>query len=59
MYTILDDGINMEDKSKIPIGNRKCIFWHTSINDQRPNQRMCINDIVMQGLLDIGADLQI
>ena len=31
--SVLDDGINMEDELKIPIGNRKHIFWHTSIND--------------------------
>ena len=41
-HTVLDDNIHMEDKSKIPIGNRKCIFWQTSINDQRPKIRVCI-----------------
>ena len=25
-YTVLDDGIDMEDESKTPVGNRKCIF---------------------------------
>ena len=35
--TVLDDGINMDDESKISIGNSKCIFWQTSINDQIPN----------------------
>ena len=55
-HTVLDDGINMEDKSKVPIGNRKCIFWQTSINDQRSKLRMHINGIVIVGLIDTGAD---
>ena len=32
--TLLDDRIDLEDESKTPIGNRKHIFWQTSINDQ-------------------------
>ena len=35
-HTIIDDGKNMENKSKVLIGNGKCIFWQTSINDQGP-----------------------
>ena len=58
-HTVLDDGINMEDKSKIPIGNRKHIFWQTSINDQRPKLRVCINGIFIEGLLDTGVDVSI
>ena len=56
-HTVLDDGLNMEDESKIPIGNRKRIFWQTSINHQRPKLRVCINDIVIKGLLDTGVDM--
>ena len=33
-YSVLDDGINMEDESKILIGNRKHIFWQTSMKDE-------------------------
>ena len=40
IHTALDDGINMEDESKIPIENRKYIFWQTSISDQRPKLRV-------------------
>ena len=58
-HTILDDGINMEDKSKIPIGNRKRIFWQTSINDQRPKLRVHINGIVIVGKIDTGVDVSI
>ena len=49
----------MEDESKIPVGNRKHIFWQTSINDQRPKLRVCINGIVIVGLIDTGVDVSI
>ena len=49
----------MEDKVKILIGNTKCIFWQTSINDQRPRLRAHINDIVIIGLIDTGVDVSI
>ena len=58
-YTILDDGINREDKSKILRGNRKCRFWEIVINGQRPKLRVHINDIGIEGLLETGADLTI
>ena len=35
-HTVLNNVINIKDESKILIGNRKYIFWQTSINDQRP-----------------------
>ena len=47
----------MEDKSKIPIGHRKHIFWQTSMNDQRPKLRVRINGIVIVGLIDTGVDV--
>ena len=46
----------MEDESKIPIGNRKHIFWQTSINDQRSKLRVLINNIAIEGILNIGVD---
>ena len=39
----------MEDKSKITIENKKCIFWQTSINDQRSKLTVLINEIVITG----------
>ena len=45
--------------SKKLIGNRKCIFWPTSINDQRPKLGVHIDDIVIEGLLDTVADVTI
>ena len=47
----------MEYESKTSIRNRKCIFWHTSINDQRPKLRVHINDIVIEGLLDTSTNV--
>ena len=35
----------MEDKSKISIKIRKCIFWQTSMNDQRLKLRMNVNGV--------------
>ena len=46
-HTVLDDGIDLEDKSKTPVGNRKNLFWKISINDQRPKLRVYINAIVI------------
>ena len=54
----MGDGISMEDKSKLPMDIRN-IFWQTSINDQRPKLRLCINNILIQGLLDTGTDVTI
>ena len=46
----------MENESKIPTGNRKCIFWKTSINDQKPKLRVHINGTVNVNLIDMGTD---
>ncbi len=35
------------------------VFWQTSINDQRPKLRVCVNGIFITGLLDTGADVSI
>ena len=32
--TGLNDGLNVKDESKTPVGQRKHIFWKTSINNQ-------------------------
>ena len=42
-HTGLDDGINVENESKTQVGHKKCIFWQTAINDQRPKLRVYIN----------------
>ena len=55
-HNVLDDGINMKDESKIPIGNMKRIFWLISLNDQRPMLRVHINGILIVGLKDPGIE---
>ena len=49
----------MEDESKIPLGNRKHIFWQISIYDQRPELRVRINNIVIEELLGTGMEVAI
>ena len=51
--------MDLEDESKTPVRNRKHIYWKTSINDQRPKLRVRVNDIVMEELLDTGAEVTI
>ena len=53
------DEINVEDESKIPVGYRICIFCQTSVNAQRPKQRVYINDIVIVGLINMSVDVSI
>ena len=55
----LDDGIDMEDESNTAVGNMKHIFWQTSISDQRPKLRVCINGIVIEGLINMGVDVSL
>ena len=55
----MDDGINMEDKSKIPVEKKIHILWQTSINDKRPKYRMHKNRIVIVGLIDMEAEVSI
>ncbi len=35
------------------------VFWQTSINNQNPKLRVCVNGIFITGLLDTGADVSI
>ena len=56
---VLNDKINMEDESKTPVESRKYIIWQTYISDQRPKLRVHINDIVIEGIIDLGTDRSI
>ena len=58
-HSALGDGIDVEDESKTPVGHGKCMFWQTSINDQRPKLRVCINGIIIYGLIDMDASVSI
>ena len=53
-HTGLQNGIDMEDESKPPVGYRKCIFWQTSTNNQRLRLKVCINGFVIEGLINTG-----
>ena len=57
--TGLNDEFHVENESKNSVEQSKRIFWQTSINDQRPKLRVCINGIFIDGLLDTGADVSI
>ena len=58
-HTALDDGIVVENKSNTSVEHRKCIFWQTSINDQRPKLRVYINGIKTVGWIDISVDISL
>lgn len=55
----------MDDKTALIAGSQftkntiKQIFWQTSINEQRPKLRIRINGLVLEGLVDTGADVTI
>ncbi|KAL6040906.1 hypothetical protein STEG23_037882 [Scotinomys teguina] len=55
----LDNRKAKTDESKIPKNTIKRIFWQTSINEQRPKLRIRINGLVLEGLVDTGADVTI
>jgi len=35
----------------------KCVFWQTTVNDQRPIFRLQMNGADIEGLADTGADV--
>ena len=49
----------MVNESRNLIGQSKRIFWQTSINEERPKLRVCVNGKFITGLLDTGADVSI
>ncbi|KAL6068070.1 hypothetical protein STEG23_001423 [Scotinomys teguina] len=55
----LDNRKAKTDESEIPKNTIKRIFWQTSINEQRPKLRIRINGLVLEGLVDTGADVTI
>ena len=56
-HTGLDDGMEVEDEPNTPVKHRKCIFWQTSVSDQRPKLRMYINGNLIKGLLDTDVNI--
>ena len=55
----LKDELNVVNESRNLRGQSKRIFWQTSINDQTPKLRVCVNFKFITGLLDTGADVSI
>ena len=55
----LKDELNVVNESRNLRGQSKRIFWQTSINEQRPQLRVCVNGKFITGLLDTGADVSI
>ena len=55
----LKDELNVVNESRNLRGQSKRIFWQTSINEQRPQLRVCVNGKLIAGLLDTGADVSI
>lgn len=47
------------DITKSSRETRKQIFWHTTINDQRPWLEIHVNDNEIEGLVDNGVDVTI
>ena len=51
--------LNVVNESRNLRGQSKLIFWQTSINEQRPQLRVCVNGKFITGLLDTGVDVSI
>ena len=54
-HTALDDILMMEFESNMRKGNKKRIFWQTSINSHRSRLRVKMNNRLFEGLLGTGA----
>ncbi|MBV2133728.1 pol protein [Pseudomonas sp. MAP12] len=55
----LDGSLNSDEESSMNGQNEKRIFWQASINDKRPQLKVKINNKVISGLVDTGADVTI
>ncbi|MGE9640383.1 pol protein pepsin-like aspartate protease and reverse transcriptase [Escherichia coli] len=55
----LDGSLNSDEESSVNGQNEKRIFWQASINDKRPQLKVKINNKVISGLVDTGADVTI
>ncbi|ERE66004.1 protease-like protein [Cricetulus griseus] len=57
--TALEGNLNSDEESHVTGENEKPIFWQASINDERPQLKVKINNKVISGLVDTGADVTI
>ena len=55
-HTAWDDKTVSVDKIKISEETIKQVFWHTSINDQRPKLKIWRNVVAIEDLLDTDTD---
>ena len=55
----LDGSLNSDEESNVNGQNEKRVFWQASINDKRPQLKVKINNKVISGLVDTGADVTI
>ncbi|ERE73597.1 Pol polyprotein [Cricetulus griseus] len=51
--------LNSDEESSMNGQNEKRIFWQASINDKRPQLKVKINNKVISGIVDTGADITI
>ena len=51
--------MNSDEESHVTGENEKHIFWQASINDKRPQLKVKINNKVISGFVDTGADVTI
>ena len=58
-HTALDDRTAIEERTKNSGETIKQVFWQIFINEQRPKLKIWINDIVIEVLVVIGADVTI
>ncbi|ERE69476.1 protease-like protein [Cricetulus griseus] len=57
--TALDGSLNSDEEFNVNGQNEKHIFLQTSINDKMPQLNVRINNKVITGLVDTGADVTI
>ena len=48
-----------DEESNVNGQNEKRVFWQASINDKRPQLKVRINNKVISGLVNTGADVTI
>ena len=58
-HTALNNRTAIEERTKNSGETIKQVFWQTSINEQRPKLKIWINNIIIEALIDTGADVTI
>ena len=58
-FPYLKDKVILAERTGSFVSNRKCVSQHCVFNDQRTRSMVQMNDAVIEGLVDIEADLRI